>query len=579
MTRAMRSLLLIGFLAVVGVACGDNNKGTPDAHPHPHPDAAPVVDAPPQVDGIADARAAADGMGLSLPIHHVTVTYLKPQIGSTVNDPAGFTIQAAKPGPALFISVDPATLTPAPVAGDVVDFTITQMGTVGMQRRAQAITDFTRVSQGASIGALAQDVSAATDLVSALDSYDSELVTVTGTLAGAPASSGSGFQRFTLTTAGITGDTNLQLRVPTTVVNAIDMAQNCNITATNIPFGRFNAAAELGVFGVSELAMSGCAAPTVATAIALSATTVRVTFTRNIEPGSVMADGSQFTFDNGLVASAVTVSGRTALVTTGAQAGGTTYNVTVAATVTDLQGTAVGAPANTAFGGYIQQATVRINELNANITTGCDLIELRVTGDGSMAGYKVTERTGVIASSELSFTFPTGFSVHKNDLVVLHMGSGSATCNPGGATQELTTTADQPNATFGKNYDTAFDFYSTDAGLLATDNVITLFDATPTILDAVFVSNDPAGASTAANTLTAAAAAGAASQWSPAQATYTSTEFRTAAVDDLDATGTAATGTSIQRIDDTDDNDKADWTSGAGVTSTFGALNAGQSAL
>jgi hypothetical protein len=49
--------------------------------------------------------------------------------------------------------------------------------------------------------------------------------------------------------------------------------------------------------------------------------------------------------------------------------------------------------------------------------------------------------------------------------------------------------------------------------------------------------------------------------------------FRANAALDLDATGTAASGESIRRIDDTDDNDMADWAQGA---SSFGAINPGQ---
>ena len=61
--------------------------------------------------------------------------------------------------------------------------------------------------------------------------------------------------------------------------------------------------------------------------------------------------------------------------------------------------------------------------------------------------------------------------------------------------------------------------------------------------------------------------------------TYIDAIFRMNAADDLDATGTTAAGTSIQRIDNNDTNAKTDWTTGAGAASTFGALNAGQTAF
>ena len=566
----MRAYYLPCLLIIA--ACGDNSKAplTPDAQP---PDAMPDAMIP---DGIAAARAVADGTGLDLPIRNVTVTYLKPQLGSMTNDPAGFTIQASRTGPALFVAVDPATLTPPPGVGDVVRFQITAMGTVGMQRRAQAITGYARVSTGADVGALAQDLSTATDLVTMIDAYDSELVTVTGTIAEGFAAAGQGFQSATLTTAGVSGDMNLKLRAPATLIDSLDMVMGCQIVAARVPMGRFNAQAQLGVFRPGDFTMSGCPAPVVASAVALSATSMRITFSRNILPSSVAANGSQFTFDNGLTATAATVSGRTVTVTTSAQAVGATYAVTVASSVTDLLGKPVGAPSSATFTAFAPPAVVRINEVNANIASGCDLIELRVVAGGSMTGFKLQERTG--GSGELALTFPA-LIVQTNDFVVVHLNSGSTTCNPNGATQETTSTTGQPAAMFAGNFDTAYDIWNVDAGLTATDNVFTLFDATSAIIDAVFISDDPAATATAAATETAAAAVGAANQWSPALATYIDAVFRMHAADDLNATGTSASGTSIQRLDNTDDNDKADWTTGAGAASTWGALNAGQTAF
>lgn len=569
----MRQLPLVAVAALLALAtaCGDNHAVT-----------VPVDASPPDMgivpDGIAAARAAVDGAGLSLVIHGVTVTYLKPLIGTPANDPAGFTIQAEKAGPALFVAVDPATLTPPAAVGDVVNFTITMKGTVAMQPRALAISGYTRTATGTNVSALAQDLTAATNVVSAVDGYDSELVSVTGTLFEVFASSGTGFQRSGLSTTGLAADTNLQVRAPATLVDALDMAKDCQVKITNVPMGRFNAQAQIGVFKASDFMLTGCPAPVVVKAVALSLTSLRITFSRNILASSVMADGSQFTFDNGLTASAAVVSGRTITLTTSLQTAATAYVATIATSITDLQGKALVAAGTASFTGFVLQAVVRINEVNANITGGCDLIELRVIADGSMTGFKLLERTGVASAGELSLTFPA-FDVHKNDFIVVHMGSASATCNPGGATQETATTTDQPTATFAGNFDTAFDFWSIDTGLTATDNVFTLFDATGTISDAVFISDDPAGPTAAAATETQAAVIGAAGQWLPMLATYIDTVFRVNAVNDLNATGTTAAGNSIQRVDDTDDNDKADWTTGAGAASTWGALNVGQTAL
>jgi hypothetical protein len=566
----MRHLPVVFFAALTALAaCGDDKHGavTPDAGSNNPPDA-PPDSAPLVPDGIKEARAATDGANQTLAIHHVVVTYIKPQVNTTT-DPAGFTIQASKEGPALFISVDPASLSPAPAVGDTVDFTITTMGTVGMQRRALALSDFNRVAQGANVGNLAQDISAATDLVSAVDNYDSELVTISGTAFEDFVGSGTNFKKSGFNTTGITNDTNLQLRAPQALVDAIDMAKGCTITATNVTMGRFNLQAQIGVFSASDVTLTNCPAPVVASATALSATSIRVDFSRNIKASSFLADGSQFTFDNGLTVSAAALTGRSVTLTTSNQVVGTTYALTVAQTLTDLQGTAL--TTNTAnILAFAPPAVVRINELNANIGSSCDLIEIRVIADGSLTNFKVNDRAGAM------LTFPS-FTVKKNDLIVLHLSSGSATCNPGTASQETTSPTDQPKATFGANFDTAFDFYSAQAGLVASTNTFTITDPAGAIVDAVFVTDLTTAA--AAATLTAAGVIGTANAWQPAQATYTSAEFIAAAVDDLNATGTTATGNSIQRLNDNDTDAKADWTSGTGAASTFGALNANQSAL
>jgi len=566
---------VVAALFAVATACGDNHAGSMK------PDASVPVDAaidgtPVMLEGIAAARSAADGTGPAITIRGATVTYLKPLIGAVANDPAGFTIQVDKAGPALFVAVDPATLTPPAAVGDVVNFTITMKGTVALQPRALAITAYTRTATGTDVSALAQDLTAATNVVSAVDGYDSELVSVTGTLFEVFASSGTGFQRSGLSTTGSAADTNFQVRAPATLVDALDMTKDCQIQITNVPMGRFNALAQIGVFKASDFQLTSCPAPVVVKAVALSLTSLRITFSRNILASSVMPDGSQFTFDNGLTASAAVVSGRTITLTTSLQTAATAYVATIAASITDLQGKPLAAAGTAAFTGFVLQAVVRINEVNANITGGCDLIELRVIADGSMTGFKLLERGG--GAGELSLTFPS-FSVQKNDFIVVHMGSASATCNPGGATQETATTTEQPTATFAGNFDAAFDFWAIDTGLTATDNVFTLFDVTGTISDAVFISDDPAGATAAGATEAQAAIVGLANQWSPILPSYLDTVFRVNAVDDLNATGTAVAGTSIQRLDDTDDNDKADWTTGVGVASTWGALNAGQTAI
>ena len=567
----MRSRALFALIFVT-VGCGDNNKSAT-----PVDSSVPMIDAPLDAnpsDLIGAAKATADGTGLSLPISFAKVTYLKPQLGNPTNDPAGFTIQAQQMGPALFVAVDPSTTTPPLARGDVVSFRITELTTIGGQKRVAALDTLMRHSQGADVTTLSQEVTAATDLVTGIDNYDSELVDVTGTIATF-ASSGSGFEKSQLTTTGMAASAAFVVRVPSTLRDAIDMAPTCTITLKDTPVGRFNAETQLSAFTPSDISLAGCPAPTVVSAIDISATSARITFSRNIAPASVMADGSQFTFDNGLTATAATVSGRTVTVTTNAQAIGTTYTVTVATTVTDLQGTALVTPNTATFSGFIQPASVKLNEVNAHITANCDLLELRVTASGSMGGIQIKERNVVV------HTFGA-LDVVKNDIIVLHFASGSATCNPGTSVSE-TTIAGQPVGTFARNYDTAFDIFTTDGGITDTDNVISVLDKLGAIVDAVLIENNDN--STAGDSETAAATVAAANQWQMVgggvpTGGFADANFTPHAVIDSDApetvNHTGANSESLRRVDDTDDNDKADWAQGA---NTWGLINAGQAAL
>jgi hypothetical protein len=553
---------------------------------------APTDAIPTSSEWILFARQAPDGANQSLPIMGATVTYLKPAIG---NDPAGFTIQAEQLGPALMVAVDPSTLTPAPVVGDVVSFTITTMATVSGQRRATAISGFARDSQGANVGALAQNVTAATNLVTAIDSYESEILDLSGTMATNFAAAGSGFESAQITTTGMmTADPAFVIRVPSTLRSATDMVMGCQFTIDNTPIQKFIQVnppltmAQTSAFVAGDITLSNCPAPIVMAAVALSATQVRITFSRNILASSVNVNGSQFSIDNGLNVIAASVSGRTVTLTTGLQTSNTVYTVMVANTVTDLQGTMLGTPNMATFAGFVTLAGLKINEINANVTdTGppnianCDLIELRVVSSGTISGFVLKERTG--ASGELNFTFPA-INVVTNDIIVVHVNAG-ATCNPGSAVNETTGIAQQPRATFGANFDTAYDLYATDNGLTNTDNTFTLFDNATNILDCVLSSDDVTGTAAAASE-TAAATCVTASQWqnvgggTPAGG-YVDDAFSANAVQDLNGTATTWAGSTMQRLDNTDDNDKADWNNGADIVrmNTWGLINVGQTPL
>ncbi|MEZ4296346.1 MAG: hypothetical protein R3B70_15350 [Polyangiaceae bacterium] len=79
------------------------------------------------LDQIAAVRAEMDGSGLDLPVSGVYVTYTKPVLASCGRL---LSAQAEGAGPAIFVAIDPASLTPEPQVGDEVEFTVGAVATV-----------------------------------------------------------------------------------------------------------------------------------------------------------------------------------------------------------------------------------------------------------------------------------------------------------------------------------------------------------------------------------------------------------------------------------------------------------------
>lgn len=341
----------------------------------------PCLDAPPaQVSAqIATARASADGPA-DLPINGAFVTYVKPSIGS---DAPGFFVQAEAPGPALFVAVAPASLSPSPVAGDKLSFTISAMGTAAALRQATAITSLVRLSQGNALAALAQEVSGAGDLISGIAGYESELIGISGSITGGFAASGTDYLAASFGTAGLAA--GLQLRVPSALAASMDLAPGCTATLQRVPLWRFFATVQVSAWSAADFQSVACPAPSVVGALALSATSVRVTFDRLIDPASVSPSGAQFTLDGGLGVSAAAVSGKTVTLTTSAQTPGASYAVSVSAGVTDTYGTGVNGSANSAvFAAFATPSNLVINEVDYDQpgTDGEEFVEIfNPTGD------------------------------------------------------------------------------------------------------------------------------------------------------------------------------------------------------
>ncbi len=208
---------------------------------------------------------------------------------------------------------------------------------------------------------------------------------------------------------------------------------------------------------------------------------MRVTFDRNIRASSVLANGSQFTFNQGLVATAATVSGNTVTVTTGAQGAGTSYTVTVAGTVTDLAGTGLGATKTANFFGYQAPATLLINEVQPSMTNSADLVELLVVNGGSTNGFTLVQD---IATPLVLATLPN-VTVATGDIIVVHLRAAAAA---GAApASELTSKDQYPMETYAANYNTAWDFHSESAtnAITFSNRILILKDAAGAVKDAV----------------------------------------------------------------------------------------------
>jgi hypothetical protein len=517
-----------------------------------------------QVQAVRDAAAScALGCTVSLPVQGALVSYVRPAIGG---ESAAFYLQDRQSGPALLVAVDPATVGGGLAVGDRVDLVITGVG-MAYGEPVAAAASVVRQAQGVDVTPLIQDLSTATDVVSALDAYVDELVTITVVLTGGYGASGTGFVEFPVVTAGYPGgDANLRLRVRDTLPDLLDLVPSCRVRVGPAPLGRYNATAEATARAAAELTgIERCPAPQVVSAVATATSEVRITFDRRLDPGSVLADGSQVTFGGGLTAVAATALGRELTVTTSAQTAGLGYTSTVGDTVTDQTGTAVAAFARSAsFVGYVVPAVLRLTELAPRLAFSRDLVELEVVSGGSVAGGKLLEQGN--GSDVVLATFPAA-TLATGDLVVVHFVPLSDT---GDAGASETTSKTQYAA--ANNYPNAWDFLTSSGGLSASSSVIRVVDRLGRTQDAIpFV--DPSSQST--EFFSALQALQAEGRWLPASCsgspcTNVTTPRASAISVNWSTVGTTVTGNSVQRKLGASTSTNADWIVGP---STFGIAN------
>lgn len=509
---------------------------------------------------IAAVRAATDGT-VSLPIQNALVTYVAPAIGT---DPAGVFVQAEQTGPAIWVAVDTSTLTPAPAIGQNVSFTVTSKATVSMEPRATAITGWAVNTTGNSVTGLVQDLSNTADLNTAAANYDAELSTVTGTVVGAFINSAMLHQAAEFDTMALTGANAPKFRLPTDVENSLDLAAGCKLTVGPTPMIQFATASEPTAWVAGDVHVTSCPMPKLTVAAGTTGTTVLVTFDRKIDPASIMTNGSQFTFTGGLTATAAAAGAdaHQVIVTTGTQSA-TTYTVTVAATLKDTYGDGVDATANSMmFVGFSVPATLLINEVNPNIGSSKDLVELLATSGGTINGFTLVQN---VSGSVLLATLPN-LTVATGDLIVIHLGTVTST-------SETATKGDCTDATC---YPGAWDVNGGTTGITYSNRVLRLIKPDATIADALpLLSSTTANSPQTFNTELAAIQTAAGGGWMPsdcggAACSTTSTPTMWAVSIDASTVQTTATGISVQRKAGANTHSNADWTAAA---STFGASN------
>lgn len=499
---------------------------------------------------ISAIRGLGDGSFAGMPVENVTVTYIKPAIP---NDPAGFFVQAEKDGPAIFVR-NAGNLDPAPVVGNKVSFTATGVGTNADLREIVSLADWEVVGTG-NVSALLTDVTDAADLVTGLNDYESRILTLRGTIDSDFAAAGGEHRSAQISTDAIRTDNRLKLRISKDLLTEAGLERGCVVDLAAVPMWRFRAEAQPAAYYAADFASVDCPAPVLVDAMATSASTVTLTFSRAIQPETATG----FTI-GGLDVVGVEVEGATVTLTTEAQVSGTSYTLTVPGTVADLFGKTLGEDVEIDFTGFEASAVLVINEVNVNITGHKDLVELLVVEGGPVGGMWLQEvRTN---NPTTLATFPD-VTVAAGDIIVVHL-------NPDAGLTSETTSKSQSNASAA--YPNAWDFRGGTSGIGFGNRVLAVKNITGAIVDAVaFVTPGQTPAGDFPAQLQALQAAG---LWSPADCngalcTYESSP--TAYDVSVDWRTTNKIETSVQRIPGRNTKTAADWmTQGP---STFGQPN------
>jgi hypothetical protein len=400
---------------------------------------------------IADFLAVDSGtLDAPLPIEGAYVTYLKPNVPDSGTE-SGFFLQAEPEGPAMF--VNDATAFATVKVGDRVNLTVTAKKLITGVRAAETVTRLIKLSEKHPVQNLATatppgllvDRTGTTDLVTKLGDYESELMSLTGTVASGSSAAGGGHTSMQITTTGIPApNTNFRLRLPTPLATELDMSPGCIFTLKG-PMWRFNAQAQPTAYSSSDITVASCPAPTVVSAVPPTPTRVLVNFTRTLNPETITDPATQFTFDNGLTATAATVNGPQVVLTTSNQVAGTTYTLTVANTVKDKRNAAVATPNTATFtslrpiavwGGRFLVLGTGFTDATSVKIGGVEQLGFTVDSDTQITIPSVSDSTPVGASQTVVVTTPGG-DVDAGTTPVLRLIINEVDSNPPGTADDL----------------------------------------------------------------------------------------------------------------------------------------------
>lgn len=437
---------------------------------------------------IQAVRTATNG-SVNLVINGAWITYIKDGVGNLANDSAGFFLQAERVGPALFVPVDPSTLTPVPQVGDRVRVTVNAKSVVNGQTRAN-ISSLSVLSHGDPVSALLQDVSEVDVTTGGTQpDYESEYVSITGTI-GSPgfSAAGEGHLHAPLTTVGVPSGSasaaSLRLRLVEPLRDSLALTSGCEVTVTS-PLWVFmtgtqtRPAIQASGWRASDVTVHACPAPRVINAVAPGRNTVMVRFGRPLDPTSLVANGSQFSIPGLNVTQARLEDDTVVALTTSNQTPRQQYSITVATTIRDMLGVYLEPTATqTSVLGYARLARLRLSEVAPNVPNGRDLVELLVRESGSTFGATLMDGNATLA------TLPD-VEVAAGDIIVVHLNPDRGTPGTDAPASETFSKTEYPASSYTSNFDNAWDFQGGTVGVGTGNRTLRIRDASEVTQDGV----------------------------------------------------------------------------------------------